>query len=120
MIPLLPQDTYDLLVIPGGAKGAQTMSESSLVQHLVQEYLNTGKLVAMICAGKSIQNPCVRLIQCLAFMRRVVHQGSLAALGSKLPKQPLTSHPSVKDQLKEGTHVYSMPSCIAHVGTCRF
>ena len=45
------QDKFDLLVIPGGAKGAQTMSESSSVQHLVREYLAAGKLVGMICAG---------------------------------------------------------------------
>ncbi|KAI0702049.1 DJ-1 [Cerioporus squamosus] len=68
-------DKYDLLVIPGGAKGAETISGNSPVQHLVRRYLEDGKFVGMICAG------------------------SLAALRSKLPKQPLTSHPSVADQL---------------------
>ncbi|KAH9897068.1 DJ-1 [Cubamyces lactineus] len=75
-------DKYDLLVIPGGAKGAETMSNNSPVQHLVREYLQAGKYVGMICAG------------------------SLAALTSGLPKQPITSHPSVRDQLKD-TFVYS-------------
>ena len=52
------QDKFDLLVIPGGAKGAQTMSESSPVQHLVREYLDAGKLVGMICAGMFLDNQC--------------------------------------------------------------
>ncbi|KAF7795069.1 hypothetical protein EIP86_006213 [Pleurotus ostreatoroseus] len=43
-------DTYDLLVIPGGAKGAETMSGSSPVQHLVRRYLEEGKYVGMVCA----------------------------------------------------------------------
>ncbi|KIP03548.1 hypothetical protein PHLGIDRAFT_94627 [Phlebiopsis gigantea 11061_1 CR5-6] len=70
-------DHFDLLVIPGGAKGAETISSSSPVQHLVREFLNEGKFVGMICAG------------------------SLAAKTSGLPKQPLTSHPSVKSHLED-------------------
>jgi len=67
--------TFDVLVIPGGAKGAATMSECPGVQSLIKDYFDKGKIVGMICAG------------------------SLAALTAKLPKQPLTSHPSVKEQL---------------------
>jgi len=70
-------DKYDLIVIPGGAKGADTISKNSPVQHLVRKYLEADKLVGMICAG------------------------SLAALRSSLPKQPLTSHPSVKSDLEK-------------------
>ncbi|KAF8916700.1 DJ-1 [Mucidula mucida] len=68
-------DKYDALVIPGGAKGAETMSKSSEVQGLVKAFIEQKKYVGMICAG------------------------SLAALTSGLPKQPLTSHPGVKDKL---------------------
>ncbi|KIK68703.1 hypothetical protein GYMLUDRAFT_36193 [Collybiopsis luxurians FD-317 M1] len=75
-------DKFDVLVIPGGAKGAETISQNAAVQALVKAYLAKGKLVGMICAG------------------------SLAALTSDLPKQPLTSHPSVKAQLEE-KFVYS-------------
>ncbi|RPD65739.1 DJ-1 [Lentinus tigrinus ALCF2SS1-7] len=82
-------DKYDLLVIPGGAKGAETISGSSAVQHLVREYLEAGKLVGMICAG------------------------SLAALTSKVPKQPLTSHPSVRDQLKDGFEYSEEPVVVS-------
>ncbi|THV04783.1 class I glutamine amidotransferase-like protein [Dendrothele bispora CBS 962.96] len=66
------KEKYDALIIPGGAKGAETLSSSSQVQALVREYIDKKKFVGMICAG------------------------SLAALTSGLPKQPLTSHPSVK------------------------
>ncbi|KAE9392570.1 DJ-1 [Gymnopus androsaceus JB14] len=70
-------DKFDALIIPGGAKGAETISQNPAVQALVREYLAKDKLVGMICAG------------------------SLTALTSGLPKQPLTSHPSVKAQLEE-------------------
>ncbi|EKM57044.1 uncharacterized protein PHACADRAFT_160579 [Phanerochaete carnosa HHB-10118-sp] len=70
-------DKFDLLVIPGGAKGAETISTSSPVQHLVRRFLDEGKFVGMICAG------------------------SLAAKTSGLAKQPITSHPSVKSELEK-------------------
>ena len=46
------QDKFDLLVIPGGAKGSETIAGSSPVQHLVRRYLDEGKYVGMICAGE--------------------------------------------------------------------
>jgi len=79
--------SYDALVIPGGAKGAETMSKSAAVQGLVREFLAQGKIVGMICAG------------------------SLTALSSKLPRQSLTSHPSVKSQL-ENDFDYSEDSVV--------
>jgi protein DJ-1 len=45
------QDKYDLFVIPGGAKGADTISKDSAVQELVREYLEQHRFVGMICAG---------------------------------------------------------------------
>lgn len=47
------QDKYDALIIPGGLKGAETLSESTEVQTLVREYYEGNKIVAMICAGAS-------------------------------------------------------------------
>ncbi|KAI8986711.1 DJ-1 [Trametes punicea] len=82
-------DKYDLLVIPGGAKGAETISGNSPVQHLVREYLKAGKYVGMICAG------------------------SLAALTSGLPKQPITSHPSVRDKLKDAFEYSEEPVVVS-------
>uniref|UniRef100_A0A8H8CHD5 D-lactate dehydratase n=1 Tax=Psilocybe cubensis TaxID=181762 RepID=A0A8H8CHD5_PSICU len=68
-------DVYDLIVIPGGAQGAETMSKHPSVQEVIKRYIERNKLVAMICAG------------------------SLAAKTAGLARQPLTSHPSVKAQL---------------------
>lgn len=45
------QDKYDALVIPGGLKGAEILSQSTEVQTLVREYYDGNKIVAMICAG---------------------------------------------------------------------
>lgn len=45
------QDRYDALVIPGGLKGAEILSQSTEVQTLVREYYDGNKIVAMICAG---------------------------------------------------------------------
>ncbi|KAH8108656.1 DJ-1, partial [Phellopilus nigrolimitatus] len=67
----------DLLVVPGGAKGPETISQNAVVQGLVTKQIKAGKLVGMICAG------------------------SLAAKTSTLPRQPLTSHPSVKNELEK-------------------
>ncbi|VDC07372.1 unnamed protein product [Peniophora sp. CBMAI 1063] len=74
----LPVDvvgSYDAIIIPGGAKGAETLSQKPVVQTLIRGFYEKKKIVGMICAG------------------------SLAALTSGLPNQPLTSHPSVKEQL---------------------
>jgi len=76
-LSLCGPDKHDLLVIPGGAQGAETISKHPSVQELVRRYIEGGKLVGMICAG------------------------SLTALTAKLPFQPLTSHPSVRSLLEK-------------------
>ena len=48
---IVPQDNFELLVIPGGAQGAETLSRDSRVQSLIQGYIKAGKYVGMICAG---------------------------------------------------------------------
>jgi putative intracellular protease/amidase len=45
------QELFDALVIPGGVKGAETLSQKSSVQALVQDFYKSKKVVAMICAG---------------------------------------------------------------------
>ncbi|KAJ2925662.1 hypothetical protein H1R20_g11434, partial [Candolleomyces eurysporus] len=64
-------DQHDLLVIPGGAIGAATISTNPVVQQLIRDYIKSGKYV-----------------------------GSLAAKTSNLPRQSLTSHPSVRAELE--------------------
>ncbi|KAJ7653890.1 class I glutamine amidotransferase-like protein [Mycena polygramma] len=72
----LPVDFVQCAGHPGGAKGAETMSNNAAVQNLVRDFLAKDKIVGMICAG------------------------NLAALSAKLGRQPLTSHPSVKAELE--------------------
>lgn len=50
------KDKFDVLVIPGGAKGAETISKNPAVQTLIREYLSKEKLVGMICAGGFSRN----------------------------------------------------------------
>jgi len=89
-------EIYDALVIPGGAKGADTMSRHLGVQQLIRKFIQEKKIVGMICAG------------------------SLAALTSNLPKQPLTSHPSVKERLEKDFEYKEEPVVVSdHLVTSR-
>ena len=93
---LLLKDKHDLLVIPGGAQGAETMSKHPSVQELVRRYLDKGKLVGMICAGAFNGTLPSKKREFMIFT------GSLTALTAKLPSQPITSHPSVRSHLQNG------------------
>lgn len=53
------QNKYDVLVIPGGAKGAATISKSPAVQSLIRDYIDAGKIVGMICAGAIFPSVCI-------------------------------------------------------------
>lgn len=67
---------YSALIIPGGAKGAETISSNPDVQKLISAMYGQGKLIGAICAG------------------------SLAAKTSGIGKdREITSHPSVKAEL---------------------
>ncbi|KAB5588825.1 4-methyl-5(b-hydroxyethyl)-thiazole monophosphate biosynthesis [Ceratobasidium theobromae] len=68
---------YDVIIVPGGAKGADTISTNTECLKIIRWQHEAGKLVAMICAGP------------------------LAALRADIVESALTSHPSVKDQLAE-------------------
>ena len=49
----MPNDPgdYAIIVVPGGAKGAATLSGSKAVQALLQAFERQGKFVGAICAG---------------------------------------------------------------------
>ncbi|KAG9052647.1 hypothetical protein FS842_009460 [Serendipita sp. 407] len=81
------KNVYDAVIIPGGAKGADTLARSQAVEELVASQYEGSRLIGMICAG------------------------SLVAKTSKLPKQPITSHPSVKRQL-ESDYEYKEESVV--------
>lgn len=46
------QASYDAIIVPGGAKGAETLSSDITVQKLVKSYYDSKKVVGMICAGR--------------------------------------------------------------------
>jgi putative intracellular protease/amidase len=52
-------DQYNALIIPGGNKGSETLAANPRVQDLVKEFEHTGRLVALICAGKMEKSPKV-------------------------------------------------------------
>lgn len=49
-IPSEPEG-YAIVTVPGGAKGAATLSESKPVQELLQKFEKAGKFIGTICAG---------------------------------------------------------------------
>ena len=67
----------DALILPGGTVGAENLSKSVTVIKTVQQYLDGGKLTALICAA-----PIVLAVGGIGQGRRI------------------TSHPSVRDRLK--------------------
>ena len=85
----------DLLVVPGGAKGADTISSNNEVQKLLKAQLDKGKLVGMICAGTTSSIAPL-------FAELTGSAGSLAAKRSGYPRLDITSHPSVKGELENG------------------
>lgn len=45
---------YDVVILPGGLKGAELLSESQLVGQILKQHEKEGKIVAAICAGAYI------------------------------------------------------------------
>ncbi|PVU93432.1 hypothetical protein BB561_003287 [Smittium simulii] len=74
-------DSYNAVIIPGGAQGAKLLSENDQVQRIMADFYAQGKIVAAICAGT------------LAIKTANLHNKR----GKKLH---ITCHPSVKDQLE--------------------
>ncbi|CAG8533331.1 3492_t:CDS:2 [Acaulospora colombiana] len=47
----LDASAYDAIIIPGGLKGAETISSNAGVQSLLSSAYKSGKIIAAICAG---------------------------------------------------------------------
>lgn len=47
-------DDFDVLILPGGAKGAKNLAASTKVANLILEQNNKGKLIAAICAAPAL------------------------------------------------------------------
>jgi DJ-1 family protein len=68
---------FDLVYLPGGAKGVQNIMELSQVKTILENHLENQKMVATICAAPSI----------LSYFQLLK------------PGQKITSHPSVREDL---------------------
>lgn len=75
--------TFDAVVLPGGAQGAESLASSPLVGRHLKNQWQRGRLVAAICAGP------------LALARHEIGLG-----------ETITSHPSVSSSL-QGSYVLS-------------
>lgn len=88
-------DDYDILILPGGAPGAKTFSNSNEVLQLIASFRQQGKYVAAICAATT----ALVAAQKLAASSKTENETST--------KVKVTSHPSVKDEIKEARWDYS-------------
>ncbi|XP_065561708.1 Parkinson disease protein 7 homolog [Artemia franciscana] len=75
---------YDVILVPGGLKGVENLSQSPKVARLLKNHEKRGSIIAAICAGP------------LCLMTHSI------GLGKKV-----TSHPSVQDKLVAGGYQYS-------------
>lgn len=75
----LKDSPYDVIVLPGGLKGAERLAESNQVGSLLKEQEQAGRFIAAICAAPI----------------------ALKSHGITLGKT-LTSHPSKKEEMNEG------------------
>jgi protein DJ-1 len=80
-------NNFDILILPGGGPGAKTFSTTDSVLQLIHSYRQKNKLVAAICAGTT----------------------ALVAADAKhgTGKMRVTSHPSVKEEIKGKGWEYS-------------
>lgn len=95
-LPSLPDpESYDTLILPGGAPGAKTFSTTDNVLQLIASFRARGKLVAAICAGTTA----------LVASQKLAAGGKLeSGAGAKVT---VTSHPSVGDEVREAGWDYS-------------
>lgn len=83
-------DSADAYIIPGGAGGANILSNDQTVLKILRTAHEAGKVVGMVCAG------------------------SLAALSAQIGlKGPITSHPSVKDKLASDYEYQDVPVAVS-------
>ncbi|KAH6933892.1 hypothetical protein HPB50_018673 [Hyalomma asiaticum] len=78
------QCPYDVIVLPGGAKGAESLAASPAVGKLLKEQETSGRLVAAICAAP------------IALKSHGIGHG-----------KQVTSHPSKKEDISKGDYKYS-------------
>ena len=87
----MQQGPYDVVVLPGGARGARELAASSRVKEVLGEQEKAGRIIAAVCAGPT------------ALLSHGIAQG-----------REVTSHPSVK---KVCTHTHTHAHTHAHTHT---
>ncbi|XP_029550080.1 protein/nucleic acid deglycase DJ-1 [Salmo trutta] len=75
------QGPYDVIVLPGGALGAQNLSESPAVKEVLKDQEGRKGLIAAVCAGPT------------ALLAHGIAYGST-----------VTTHPGAKDKMMTGGH----------------
>jgi protein DJ-1 len=88
-------ESYNILILPGGAPGAKTFSTTDSVLQLITSFRQQGKYVAAICAGTT----ALVAAQGLAASSKTESEAS--------KKAKVTSHPSVREAIKEKGWEYS-------------
>jgi len=91
------QGTFEVVVLPGGLPGSETLADSPKVQELLREQEEAGRRIAAICAAP------------IALVAAGVAKG-----------QALTSHPSVRERVEgHGTYSEERVVCSGKVITSR-
>lgn len=80
----LKEPLYDVVILPGGLKGSESLAASTAVGKLLKEQEKNGRLIAAICAAPI----------------------ALKSHGIGCGKN-ITSHPSKKDEVASGNYKYS-------------
>jgi protein DJ-1 len=88
-------ESYDILILPGGAPGAKTFSTTNEVLQLIASFRWHGKYVAAICAGTTALVAAQKLA------------ASSKTESGATEKAKVTSHPSVKEEIQEEGWEYS-------------
>ena len=76
-------ESYDILILPGGAPGAKTFSNTTDVTQLIASFRLQGKYVAAICAGTTA----------LVAAQKLAASSKTESVATE--KAKVTSHPSV-------------------------
>ena len=95
LISVPKPESYDILILPGGAPGAKTFCTNNEVLQLIASFRSRGKYVAFICAGTTA----------LVAARNLA--ASSKTESGATAKARVTSHPSVKDDIKSEGWQYS-------------
>lgn len=76
-------EKFDIVILPGGQPGSNTLAESLLVRDVLKSQVESGGLIGAICAAP------------------------IALLSHGVKAELVTSHPSVKEKLEKGGYKYS-------------